>query len=175
MTYESYLTFVGDRSHTVSKKYNYRTKEAEQHQEFVNLDEGELASTQTLINSLNSLITLYLSLSFFIEDAQKFDEEWQGKTRRMLDGGRPNHQSRRTTLSLPSSETKTRHFEPSSYSNKTGIGHSRVTGQRTDHGSPRYQPYAEGPSHSPNYRHQDRAKRKKGSSRVKFEHEKEFL
>ena len=33
----------GDRSHTIERKYNARTKEGDEHHEFVNLDESELA------------------------------------------------------------------------------------------------------------------------------------
>ena len=36
-----YNVHVGERSCTVKKNYNYKTKEAEQIQEFINMDEGE--------------------------------------------------------------------------------------------------------------------------------------
>ena len=32
---------VGEKSHTIERQYNSRTKEGEEHHEFINLDDGE--------------------------------------------------------------------------------------------------------------------------------------
>ena len=46
---------LGDRSHTIERQYNSRTKEGEEHQEFINLDDSEWC--QCVLDFLLTLCT----------------------------------------------------------------------------------------------------------------------
>ncbi len=108
--------FLGERSRTVKKNYNYKTKEAEQIQEFVNMDEGEW----------NSSCGDYCETILFVDDAPQFESDWKRQSSRTLE--LPSV-SRPEPRGLPScshhNQQSSPRFSPYSEARRTH-GHSRV-------------------------------------------------